>query len=364
MKQSYSLIFYTGIPHSGVTFLFSVLEKNPFISTIMLSDDFFEYLTKKYSVGHTRQNGIAIYENIIGKLSENTDQSFDINKVRDVIREFGEFVCEYPDFFDNFCSLTIGKSSITLHDAVVTAFKAKMLSSGKPVDDNTPLAFFFDSHSRFGAALKHKKIIDSFENPKFLTAMRNPLYTTASSIKKGYYINKSVTYNLMKSSFLSALQKYPVEWKNNSHVILFEDEKLFPEKTFRSLCQTFSVPYDEIMLTANEEGPTSRGYAIRGFDTEPVTRKLDDIFSENDMKYLYCIFRRIMDKYGYPNIYPDINYCEDSDKLFNKVYEKDLICYSKEEFLSALSELKGFSSELSDNHFLPDKIGAVDQNEA
>lgn len=98
MKQSYSLIFYTGIPHSGATFLFSVLEKNPHISTIMLSDDFFEYLTKKYSVSQTRQNGIAIYENIIGKLSENTEQSFDINKVRDVIREFGKFVCKSPTF--------------------------------------------------------------------------------------------------------------------------------------------------------------------------------------------------------------------------------------------------------------------------
>lgn len=364
MKQSYSLIFYTGIPHSGATFLFSVLEKNPHISTIMLSDDFFEYLTKKYSVSQTRQNGIAIYENIIGKLSENTEQSFDINKVRDVIREFGKFVCKSPTFFDNFCSLTVGKSSITLHDAVVTTFKAKMLSLGKPCDGSISPAFLFDSHSRFGAALKHKKIIDSFENTKFLTAMRNPLYTTASSIKKGYYTNKSVTYNLMRSSFLSAVQKYPIEWKDNSHVILFEDEKLFPKKTFHALCRTFSVPYDEIMLTANEEGPTSRGYAIRGFDTEPVTRKLDDIFSENDMKYLYYIFRRVMDKYGYPNIYSDINYSEDSDKLFNKVYEKDLICYNKADFLDVLSELKEFSSELSDDYFLPDKIGAVDQNEA
>lgn len=364
MKQSYSLVFYTGIPHSGVTFLFSVLEKNPHISTIMLSDDFFEHLTKKYSVGQTRQNGIAVYENIIGNLSEDMDKSFDIDRVRDIIKEFGGFVCKHPGFFDNFCSLTLGISSITLHDAIVTAFKAKMLSAGKPVDDGIPLAFFFDSHSRFGAALKHKKIIDSFEKPSFLTAMRNPLYTTASSIKKGYYTNKSITYNLMKSSFLGAVQKYPAEWKDNSHVILFEDEKLFPEKTFRSLCRTFSVPYDDIMLTANEEGPTSRGYAIRGFDTEPVTRKLDDIFSENDMKYLYCIYRKIMDKYGYKNIYPDINYSEDSDKLFNKVYEKNYICYDKKDFLDALSELKDFSSKLSDDHFLPDKIGAVNQNEA
>ncbi|MBP1549110.1 MAG: hypothetical protein J6A05_03810 [Oscillospiraceae bacterium] len=246
--------------------------------------------------------------------------------------------------------------SITIHDAVITIFKAKTLSDGKSIDDNVSPVFFFDPHSHLGAPLKHKQIIEGFERVDFLTAMRNPLYTTASSIKKGYYTDKAVTYNLMKSSFMSFVQKYPAEWKNNSYVILFEDEKLFPEDTFRALCSTFSVPYDEKMLTANEEGPTSRGYAIRGFDTEPVTRKLDDIFSENDMKYLYCIFRRIMERYGYKNIYPDLNYSRDCDELFNIVYEKNYMCYEKKYFLEVLAELEKFSSELPDDYFWPDKI--------
>lgn len=355
------LVFYTGIPHSGVTFLFSVLEKNPYMSTLMLSDDFFVYLATKESLIATRQKGISVYYDIINRLSKKPNFSYPVDKVLSVVLEISKFICKQDDFFKNFCKLISKKESLTIYDSIVAVFKAKMLSQGKSIDDNIVPVFFFDSHSRVNAAIKHKSIINTFENVSFLTSFRNPLYTTASSIKKGYYIDKTVTYNLMRLNFFGFVQDFSSQWKEKCYVILFEEAKLFPERTFCAFCDVFDVPYSNEMLTANDEGPTCRGYAIRGFDTEPVTRKLDDVFSEKDMMYLSYVYRKVMNKYGYTipsgtnNIIDDEMVCSD---LFQNAYDKNLIVYDKNDFLKTLIKLEKYGDSLLDNHFFPYKISA------
>jgi hypothetical protein len=165
--------------------------------------------------------------------------------------------------------------------------------------------FIFDAHSRIDALLKHSKIIEKFNDYCFFSSYRNPLYITASSIKSDYYISSDVTYRLLNMNIFSFLQDISDEWKEKYYISKFEDEKLYPEETFKAICRHFGVDYSSKMMTANETGPTCRGYEIRGFDTEPVTRKLDDVFTEKDMLFLKSIYQIVLRKYRYENYYVD-----------------------------------------------------------
>jgi len=124
---------------------------------------------------------------------------------------------------------------------------------------------------------------------------------TASSIKSNYYVNLDITKRLIMLNIMGFIQNFPKKWKSKYYISRFEDEKLYPEQTFKAICSFLGVSYSDDMLLANEEGPTCRGYVIKGFDTEPVTRKLNDIFSDEDIIFLEKIYSKIMSKYHYIN---------------------------------------------------------------
>ena len=150
-------------------------------------------------------------------------------------------------------------------------------------------------------------------------------------------------------NIMGFIQNFPKKWKSKYYISRFEDEKLYPEQTFKAICSFLGVSYSDDMLLANEEGPTCRGYVIKGFDTEPVTRKLNDIFSDEDIIFLEKIYSKIMSKYHY------INYVEkysivDENKMFIKA-EKFLKSINRKEFIFSLKEIEKSISNMGEWFF-------------
>ena len=341
-------IFYTSIPHAGTTFLFSVLEKNPNISTIMLNDELFSYISKDKSK-QGRIRGIKEYYRIINNICSQINIKYDSQKVLRILYDISKYISKEDNYYEYISRLIGQKSSIGIREIIICLFQAKMLSEKKTISDNMTPVFIFDPHSRVDAALKHKEIIELFQDYIFYSSYRNPIYMTASSIKSNYYVNLDITKRLIMLNIMGFIQNFPKKWKSKYYISRFEDEKLYPEQTFKAICSFLGVSYSDDMLLANEEGPTCRGYVIKGFDTEPVTRKLNDIFSDEDIIFLEKIYSKIMSKYHY------INYVEkysivDENKMFIKA-EKFLKSINRKEFIFSLKEIEKSISNMGEWFF-------------
>lgn len=330
------IIFYTGIPHAGTTFLFSVLNANPSICTIMLKDEFFEYLSKRKGE-NGRIAGIQQYYDRLRKISLNIKKKYQTEDVVNELKKVSMYLCSDELYIKYLTMILCDKKEATIKEIVISIFQAKMLCENKNPDINYVPVFIFDAHSRVDAFLKHRKIIELFDEYAFYSSFRNPLYMTASSIKSDYYVSKEIAIRLLKMNELLFLHNIPEEWKNKYYISRFEDEKLYPEKTFRAICKTFKVKYSSNMLLVNETGPTCRGYEIRGFDTEPVTRKLDDIFSEDDEKYLMYIYEDVLIRYHYLENKRFTTF--DTKGLFQRA-DKFLHFISREDFVDALKMVR------------------------
>lgn len=332
-------IFYTGIPHAGTTFLFSVLDKNPEICTIMLTDEFFSFWAENnLSKEKKRVLGIRKYYSFIEELSKHIDEQFSVIEILKKIKPISDLICKMPNYYKNICMILENYKYVTLREIIIVMFQAKMICEGKKIKSDSHPVFIFDAHSRIDALIKHKKIIEMFDDFCFYSSYRNPVYITASSIKSNYYISQELTDRLLKMNIFEFLQDISDEWKEKYFISKFEDEKLYPEETFKAICRQFGVKYSPSMMLANEIGPTCRGYEIRGFDTEPVTRKLDDIFSEDDMFFLKIVYQFILRKYGYKDYFIEDSFFENK-KLFEKVNEKYLMYISKDELQDLLIEI-------------------------
>ena len=341
-------IFYTSIPHAGTTFLFSVLEKNPNISTIMLNDALFSHISKDKSK-QGRIRGIKEYYRIISNICSQINTKYDSQKVLRILYDISKYICKEDNYYE-YISILIGqKPLIGIREIIICLFQAKMLSENKTISSNITPVFIFDPHSRVDAAIKHKEIIELFQDYVFYSAYRNPVYMTASSIKSNYYINLDVTKRLIMLNVMGFMQNFPKNWKSKYYISRFEDEKLYPEQTFRAICSFLEVDYSDDMLLANEEGPTCRGYTIKGFDTEPVTRKLNDIFSDEDIILLEKIYSRIMTKYHYID-YVKKNIIVDENKMFIKA-EKFLKFINRKEFIFSLKEFDKSISNMEEWFF-------------
>jgi len=346
-------VFYTGIPHAGTTFLFSVLDKNPEICTIMLTDDLFDFLAKNdFSKEHKRSLGIKKYYSFIEKISERIDEKYSILQVKEIIEPISGLICKMSNYYENICMILDGYSVVSIREIIITLFQAKMICEDKNIKNISHPVFVFDAHSRIDALLKHSKIIETFDDFCFFSSYRNPLYITASSIKSDYYISSDVAYRLLKMNIFSFLQDISDEWRKKYYISKFEDEKLYPEETFRTICHHFGVEYCSTMMTANETGPTCRGYEIRGFDTEPVTRKLDDVFSEADMIFLKSIYQVVLRKYGYEDYFVD-DVTFENKVQFEKTDEKYLIHISGEELQENLMKIFNEIKKAEDDWFFP-----------
>lgn len=352
MAKKFKFVFYTGTPHSGVTFLFSVLNKNPNICTLMLDNAFFEYLSYIKTGEYDRRIGIKIYYKLLEDVTKNIGIDFDKKKVIKIIEKIYVYISNSKEFISYFKRMISTINELRIENIIECIFISKMFAEGKKIDDSIDPVFIFDPHSHINAVLKHMGLIDLLEDVSFLTSVRNPIYTIASSIKSGYYTDKSIAYNLMKSSVLEFVQKLPDRYKDKYFVTIFENEKLNPENTFKLICEFYGIPYVSEMLKANDEGPTCRGYAIRGFDTEPVTRSLSDIFSNEDLNCLYDIFRKFLEFYNYS--ISEGKY--DIDKCFLLI--NNFKCgISRKDFISVLSDIKEFMDKIDEDYKFPKAIG-------
>ena len=347
-------VFYTSMPHAGATFVLPVLNQNPDICVIMLSDEFFFQLAEKTGVERTRQNGIRVYYNWLAKVTENINCVYPLNDALRLLIYIYPILCSTPDFPQVYSARLRSLKQITFKDIVLAVYYAKTLCEGKRFDEQFTV-LVFDAHSRADAAFKHRKLIEQFDNVCFLTTIRNPLNTTASSIKGGHYCSKVTMLHLLRPCYFDYAQSFPEKWKRKFFAIRFEDGKLNPAKTFKTLSNMVGFKYSDIMLESDEEGLTSRGYPVRGFDLEPVKRSLNDVFSKSDIDYLSAVFEKLMLQYHYISS-PLTDTCHNMSELFCTAYSSFNIPVCRSDFIEVLESVRQFSASIDRAYFFPKLI--------
>ena len=151
----------------------------------MLNDDLFSYISKNNSK-QVRIKGIRKYYKIINDICSQINTEYNSEDILKFLYSISRYICKDFNYYEYISMLISQKSRIGICEIIIWMFQAKMLCKNKLMSDNLTPVFIFNSYSRVDAAIRHKEIIELFENYIFYSSYRNPcsdMFLEVSSFK-------------------------------------------------------------------------------------------------------------------------------------------------------------------------------------
>lgn len=163
--------------------------------------------------------------------------------------------------------------------------------------------------------LRESGLMDGFPYIKTFTPLRRPTTSYGATVKFNWRQYKLGIYHqevdeaekekprffddgLMRRMLNRSFMVAPGDpLYADSRIIRFEDAKLEPTASFTALAGFLDVPYtDSMTYCSDSSGRDPRGV---GFSTEPVYRKYEKFFDNNERKLLEYMFSDVYRIYGY-----------------------------------------------------------------
>ena len=126
------------------------------------------------------------YYKIINDICSQINTEYNSEDILKFLYSISRYICKDFNYYEYISMLISQKSRIGICEIIIWMFQAKMLCKNKLMSDNLTPVFIFNSYSRVDAAIRHKEIIELFENYIFYSSYRNPcsdMFLEASSFK-------------------------------------------------------------------------------------------------------------------------------------------------------------------------------------
>ena len=318
---------------SGALFSLDLLDQNPYMSSkfywfsqnVIVNNKpitdcidikkFFSDCTKKY----TPEQLLEFY-----------------NRPNIQLKRVSEF--EFPDFVKYLKNEYADKKSFTFPELFKAYFIFRMYyipnsSEFKNINLRISPVIVFEPHTMDRIIFEPLSL--TFKYSILLGSVRNQIKRMASVYNDWdrWWRRTKGTINWIlyhhSSTYTRTQMKKDEKFKDKYYVYRFEDLKLYPEETCRAICECLNVPYSDEMMKADYTRRSSFGEVVKGFDTSPLYRKIDHVYSDFDVVRLKIYYDILLKHYGYETF--DFNECPVTDEdvkyllKFPFRFEKNLI---------------------------------------
>lgn len=297
IEEMQRICFWYKRGYSGAFFGLNLLNHNRYIM-MRLGYDLFK----------SRVKGLRLFDtNLPTDVMKDTAKIYTLNGL-EILYNHPDFEWGVEDFADFIQWLK--RSSIdqfTLPELFRAYFIYKYHKDKPHMNPRIVPVILWEPHINNVNASDH--LVLDFPYRTVLSSMRDPIIMAGRTYQR--------EGSIWISQHLAIGLSMPEELREDYYGYRFEDAKLYPEETCRALCETLNVPYDPDMLNNDEEMEGINGEpAIRGFDTAPLHRNVDEVFSKFDQCRLQIFFDSILRHFGYPTF--DFEECpmEENDITF------------------------------------------------
>lgn len=282
---------------TGAFFGLAVLNNNRHIM-MRMSSDLFTSCIQGHPLSRT---------NLPEVLMKDTTKVYTLKSLEDLYHspEFEWKVADFSDFIQWLKNSAINQ--FTLPELLRAYFIYKYHKDKPHMNPRIVPVILWEP--RINAINLSAPLVLDFPYRTVLDSMRNPIIT----VGRIYRLDGSIFI----TQYLSVGLLIHPELRKDYYGYRFEDLKTYPEETCRALCETLNVPYDPDMLNTEEEMQGKDGEAsVRGFDTAPLHRNIDAIYSRFDQCRLQIFFDSMLRHFGYPTF--DFEECpmDDNDVAF------------------------------------------------
>lgn len=159
-------------------------------------------------------------------------------------------------------------------------------------------------------SFKYIKQIQITRNPcmrlasQMSTALRNPANKNLQNHLNIWNSIGSYSYTIPEKRYMSAKWVKKAELCDDIRIIRFEDLKLHPEDSLKSLCSFLDVPFSSTMWHTSSNGHNSSTESsdhsfVEDYNPRPAMDYKPEFFSDNDVYRMEMIFRKEISDFGY-----------------------------------------------------------------
>ncbi len=313
IEEMNRICFWYMRSQSGALFGLDVLNRNQYIVMQFGAELYF----KTYVCGH------PLYQTTLLKdIFENISKAYSLRSIESVYHHpnfrWGGGLPDLSEFIQWLKSL--GRETFTIPQLFRAYFIHKYYHDKPNANPRIAPTILWEPHME--ELEFHNPLIFDFTYRMVLNSFRDPV-TTAGRAYQRDGSNYIIREMWIGCSMHPELQEHYYAYR-------FEDLKTHPVETCEALCEVFNVPYDPDMLKADVEMQGINGEAsVRGFDTSPLQRNIDSVFSRFDQIRLQIFYDVLLRHYGYPAF--DFEECpmDDNDVAFLMKFpfkfEKDIV---------------------------------------
>lgn len=284
IEEMNRLCFWYKRGFAGMTFAFEVLNQNPYI----IAQDG----TSMHEFSYIKGCPVA-WSGIVAQLLQNLEKRYVPQQIREIYHH-PDIQLNWPQCLDFVTWLEEGnarQTDFTLSE-LFRAYFIYCYEKEKP-EENPRVAPVILWEPHYDRKHEYDPLTLTFPYHFVLNSMRNPTAQMASQYKFGKFIFP------LNTEYLLAAEMHP-DLRRHYYAYCFEDLKLYPEEMCRRLCELFDVPYTEKMLGADSAYQTEYGETLTCFDTRPLYRSVDAVFSQFDQVRIQIYYDMILRHYGYP----------------------------------------------------------------
>ena len=306
---------------SGTVFVMDVLNKNKYMSAD--STHVYFYMGTKY-------NGVKLFgSNMFSKILKDIKAEYSIEFLSEIItnKQVEYYREDYRKVYlnvINWLKENSTKTTFTIPELLRAAMLYGYYDKKPNINPRVVPNIVFDPH--WENYNNWASVILSFPYRKALNSIRNQVITVGQIYKhdKGIYI-------LGDYQILLTLQDV---FQRVYSVVKFEDLKMHPKETSKSLCKFLNIPYDPQMIDDSDLDDVDSCHAEAEkpktmFDKTSLNRNVDSVLSQFDQVRLQIFFDPINRYYDYPTF--DFESCPMTDDdvefllKFPFKFEKDYV---------------------------------------
>lgn len=281
---------------SGTDFFEGVLNGSDHI--LVINAWFFYELSAK-DVIETYVDYIQDPERII-----NVSQFLDVvqKRINDVKLNVWQYIAAaLPDVLS-------GRTAVTVHEMwkaiMIATMQVSFQMEKKQYLSRIAPIIFYDPH--YPTYPHYFELLKYFKYPAVEATFREPIMRLIRYMGRfGLGRNEETLRLVLRSAYEQS--KILPRWLTDAgyYVAKFEDLKLNSEKTLRTICRFFNIPYTEKLLDGSiglwgALGANEMGERLIGYDTRAVNRDISDMVPPEDRKRLELYYWNIHHHFRYP----------------------------------------------------------------
>lgn len=289
------MVLYCEIACSGMTFILPVLNKNPCIHA-------FDGLYFHREL--IKNNKIEAFTKWMSEIEKNTD-------IEQLISELEYYSSTLYDkeknlFINQVKEICRNNTTLTPKEFFIAVFIAKFYCEEEEYCERITPTILYEPHALPKRASIYLNLVNSFEYGIMFNAWRDPIQRFASNIRWGALNSGPGAPGFVAFGEYTYYSNIISTNPNKCYSCRFEDAKLKPIETFKSICRVFGVPFYDYMINKEENISDyvriileEKSVDKKVFDTAAVKRNIDHILSDFDQLRLKMLFSPMLKYFGY-----------------------------------------------------------------